>query len=127
LLQDLNSKISDLKIKGKQKQEDKTENNKRKEQEPWAETSRPSFSYRDTLSLWCAPTGGTSASVTACAYLLQVSPTRQNLLQWTRVQPGASFSAWEDQRKLHETAADRRNKTMGRFRSPFYYLAQEPP
>jgi hypothetical protein len=51
LLRDLNSKILDLKIKGKQKQEDKTENNKRKEQELWAETSRPSFSYRDTLSL----------------------------------------------------------------------------
>jgi hypothetical protein len=47
LLRDLNSKISDLKIKGKQKQED----NKGKEQEPWAETSRPSFSYRATLSL----------------------------------------------------------------------------
>jgi hypothetical protein len=47
----LNSKISDLKIKGKQKQEDKTEKNKRKEQEPWVETSRPSFSYLATLSL----------------------------------------------------------------------------
>jgi hypothetical protein len=108
LLRDLNSKILDLKIKGKQKQEDKTEKNKRKEQEPWVKTSRPSFSYLATLSLWCAPTGGTTASVTAGAYLLQVGPARQNLLlQRTRVQLGPSFSAWENQRELHETAADR--------------------